>query len=110
MNFRRVTFICGRAGVCALGAVVAKNAGDERLLDSYLTQFKEVPTFRSCSLYSFGSYLLKSIHGFLVTLDRRSNFQVICHTSCCMGEQGSCGPVHFSINILVKKPYLLAAW
>uniref|UniRef100_A0A2C9W6I8 LanC-like protein GCR2 n=1 Tax=Manihot esculenta TaxID=3983 RepID=A0A2C9W6I8_MANES len=41
MNFRRVTFICGRAGVCALGAVVAKHAGDERLLDSYLTQFKE---------------------------------------------------------------------
>ncbi|KAF2285997.1 hypothetical protein GH714_009579 [Hevea brasiliensis] len=37
----RVTFICGHAGVCALGAVVAKHAGDERLLDRYLTQFKE---------------------------------------------------------------------
>jgi hypothetical protein len=38
----RVTFICGRAGVCALGAVIAKHAGDERLLDYYLRQFKEV--------------------------------------------------------------------
>ncbi|TXG67056.1 hypothetical protein EZV62_008331 [Acer yangbiense] len=39
---RRVTFICGRAGVCALGAVLAKHAGDERLLNHYLTQFKEI--------------------------------------------------------------------
>uniref|UniRef100_A0A2N9IIM2 LanC-like protein GCR2 n=1 Tax=Fagus sylvatica TaxID=28930 RepID=A0A2N9IIM2_FAGSY len=39
----RVTFICGRAGVCALGAVTAKHAGDERLLERYLRQFKERP-------------------------------------------------------------------
>ncbi|CAL1352838.1 unnamed protein product [Linum trigynum] len=38
----RVTFICGRAGVCALGAVTAKHAGDERLLNHYLTQFKQI--------------------------------------------------------------------
>ncbi|KAK3427028.1 hypothetical protein EUGRSUZ_F03336 [Eucalyptus grandis] len=38
----RVTFICGQAGVCALGAVVAKHSGDERLLDHYLTRFKEI--------------------------------------------------------------------
>ncbi|KAM7252163.1 hypothetical protein ACFE04_024046 [Oxalis oulophora] len=38
----RVTFICGRAGPCALGAVVAKHLGDERLLNHYLTQFKEI--------------------------------------------------------------------
>ncbi|GKV42490.1 hypothetical protein SLEP1_g49885 [Rubroshorea leprosula] len=37
-----VTFICGRAGVCALGAVLAKLAGDEKLLDHYLTQFKQI--------------------------------------------------------------------
>ena len=37
-----MTFICGRAGVCALGAVTAKHAGDERLLEHYLRQFKEV--------------------------------------------------------------------
>lgn len=37
-----MTFICGRAGVCALGAVVAKHAGDERLLERYITQLKEV--------------------------------------------------------------------
>ncbi|KAE8125773.1 hypothetical protein FH972_020547 [Carpinus fangiana] len=38
----RVTFICGRAGVCALGAVIAKHSGDERLLERYLTKFKEI--------------------------------------------------------------------
>ncbi|CAN0914034.1 LanC-like protein GCR2 [Linum grandiflorum] len=37
-----VTFICGRAGVCALGAVVAKHSGDERLLEYYLTQFHQI--------------------------------------------------------------------
>lgn len=37
-----MTFICGRAGVCALGAVLAKHAGDQRLLDHHLTKFKEV--------------------------------------------------------------------
>lgn len=37
-----MTFLCGRAGVCALGAVAAKHAGDESLLDYYLKQFKEV--------------------------------------------------------------------
>lgn len=37
-----MTFICGRAGVYALGAVLAKHASDKRLLDRYLTQFKEV--------------------------------------------------------------------
>lgn len=30
-----MTFICGRAGVCALGAVIARHSGDERLLDYY---------------------------------------------------------------------------
>ncbi|XP_050219717.1 lanC-like protein GCR2 isoform X2 [Mercurialis annua] len=39
---RHVTFICGRAGVYALGAVVAKYADDPRLLDYYLKQFKEI--------------------------------------------------------------------
>ncbi|CAN1159859.1 LanC-like protein GCR2 [Linum perenne] len=38
----RVTFICGRAGVCALGAVTAKHAGSERLLDYYITQFNKI--------------------------------------------------------------------
>ncbi|XP_021754822.1 lanC-like protein GCR2 [Chenopodium quinoa] len=39
---KNVTFICGRSGICALGAVVAKQAGDEQLLDHYLTQFKQI--------------------------------------------------------------------
>ncbi|CAJ2655024.1 unnamed protein product [Trifolium pratense] len=39
---RDVTFICGRAGVCALGAVAAKHAGDDESLRYYLTQFLKI--------------------------------------------------------------------
>ncbi|XP_065862131.1 lanC-like protein GCR2 [Euphorbia lathyris] len=48
----RVTFICGRAGVYALGAVIAKHAGDEWLLDHYLTQFRgiKLPSDLPCEL------------------------------------------------------------
>lgn len=41
-RIRHVTFICGRAGVCALGAVVAKHVGDDVLLRHYLNSFREV--------------------------------------------------------------------
>lgn len=37
-----MTFICGRAGVCALGAVAAKLTGDSQLQDRYLARFHEV--------------------------------------------------------------------
>jgi hypothetical protein len=37
-----VTFICGRGSVCALGAVAAKHAGDNKLLSYYLAKFKEI--------------------------------------------------------------------
>ncbi|KAL6975818.1 LanC-like protein gcl2, variant 2 [Sarracenia purpurea var. burkii] len=39
---RDVTFICGRAGVCALGAVAANHFGDDELLSYYLEQFKKI--------------------------------------------------------------------
>ncbi|KAL8492011.1 hypothetical protein ACS0TY_023567 [Phlomoides rotata] len=39
---RDVTFMCGRAGICALGAVVAKHMGEDQLLDYYLSQYKEI--------------------------------------------------------------------
>ncbi|WZY96837.1 hypothetical protein YC2023_069166 [Brassica napus] len=38
----RVTFVCGRAGVCALGAVAAKLTGDSQLQDRYLARFHEI--------------------------------------------------------------------
>ncbi|CAA7013773.1 unnamed protein product [Microthlaspi erraticum] len=38
----RVTFICGHAGVCALGAVAAKHIGDDQLQERYLTRFHEI--------------------------------------------------------------------
>lgn len=39
---RDVTFLCGRAGVCVVGAVAAKHMGDDKLFDYYLSQFKEI--------------------------------------------------------------------
>ncbi|XP_063949545.1 lanC-like protein GCR2 [Daucus carota subsp. sativus] len=38
----RVTFLCGQAGVYALGAVVAMHSGDEQLLCHYLSRFREI--------------------------------------------------------------------
>ncbi|KAI3736172.1 hypothetical protein L6452_15706 [Arctium lappa] len=37
-----VSFLSGRAGVCALGAVVAKHQGNEQMVDYYLNQFKKI--------------------------------------------------------------------
>uniref|UniRef100_A0A0E0R0Y3 Uncharacterized protein n=2 Tax=Oryza TaxID=4527 RepID=A0A0E0R0Y3_ORYRU len=37
-----LTFICGRAGVCALGAVIAKHCNDQLLLTHYLSSFDEI--------------------------------------------------------------------
>ncbi|GAB2277937.1 transcription factor [Dionaea muscipula] len=39
---KSVTFICGRSGVCALGAVVAKESHDDLLQEYYLNEFKEI--------------------------------------------------------------------
>ncbi|KFK40450.1 hypothetical protein AALP_AA3G374700 [Arabis alpina] len=39
---RDVTFICGRAGVCSLGAAAAKLSGEEDLLNYYLAQFRQI--------------------------------------------------------------------
>ncbi|XP_039137559.1 lanC-like protein GCL2 [Dioscorea cayenensis subsp. rotundata] len=55
-----VTFICGRAGVCALGAVVAKHTGDEALLNHYLKAFQEInlpPGVPNELLYGRAGYL-----------------------------------------------------
>nr|GEW58010.1 LanC-like protein GCL2 [Tanacetum cinerariifolium] len=41
-NSSVVSFLSGRAGVCALGAVVAKHQGNEQMVDYYLTQFKKI--------------------------------------------------------------------
>ncbi|KAI3504475.1 hypothetical protein L1887_25973 [Cichorium endivia] len=38
----RFTFICGQAGVSAIGAVVAKQSNDDHLFNHYLTRFREM--------------------------------------------------------------------
>ncbi|XP_071907091.1 lanC-like protein GCL2 isoform X2 [Coffea arabica] len=60
LHSRDVTFICGRAGVCALGAVVAKYLGYDQLLHYYLNHFKEIRLTRDLPdelLYGRAGYL-----------------------------------------------------
>ncbi|CAL5069035.1 unnamed protein product [Urochloa decumbens] len=55
-----VTFICGRAGVCALGAVVAKHAGDDAAVGRYLSSFNQIKIssrFPDELLYGKAGYL-----------------------------------------------------
>ncbi|CAI9102147.1 OLC1v1000369C1 [Oldenlandia corymbosa var. corymbosa] len=42
LDSRDVSFIYGRAGVCALGAVVAKSMKDEELMDNYVSKFRMI--------------------------------------------------------------------
>ncbi|KAL1562446.1 LanC-like protein gcl2 [Salvia divinorum] len=57
---RDVTFLCGRAGVCALGAVAAKHVNDCKLFDYYISQFKEIKPSKDLQdelLYGRAGYL-----------------------------------------------------
>lgn len=54
MDCRDVTFICGRAGVCALGAVAAKQGGDGESFSYYMAQFQKV-----LLIYYLTSFLFK---------------------------------------------------
>ncbi|MED6189513.1 LanC-like protein gcl2 [Stylosanthes scabra] len=42
LTSRDVTFLCGRAGVCAIGAVAAKLRGDDESLRYYLAHFQKI--------------------------------------------------------------------
>lgn len=100
-----MTFICGQAGVYALGAVVAKHSGDEQLCDYYLTKFKEVdiPALAT-PVFIFHHYVLFIVPHSGVSVDVnclslsvykcRLSFLKIFQMSCCMGELVSCGHVH----------------
>ncbi|CAN7047370.1 unnamed protein product [Brassica rapa subsp. trilocularis] len=58
---RDVTFICGRAGVCALGTAAAKRSGDQELLNYYLSQFRQF----CFSTFYIANELLYGIVGYL---------------------------------------------
>ena len=60
-----MTFICGRAGVCALGAVAAKHANDEALQSYYLSQLGEWPFY---SILCYFSYFCKKTNWLSVSI------------------------------------------
>ena len=90
-----MTFLCGRAGVCALGAVLAKHAGDEQLLNYYLVQFREVLYWHmlnnSCINWLLRTCLSVLTHG--LTYEYRLSFPEIFLMSCYMGELDTYGHV-----------------
>ncbi|XP_078427422.1 lanC-like protein GCL2 isoform X2 [Wolffia australiana] len=57
---RCVTFICGRAGVCAIGAVAAKYAGDDPAMNHFLSSFRSItlpPDVPNELLYGRAGYI-----------------------------------------------------
>ncbi|KAI6697359.1 hypothetical protein NL676_017478 [Syzygium grande] len=81
---RDVTFMCGRAGVCALGAVVAKHAGDTRSLTHYLNCFKEIKLSKSIP-----DELLYGRAGFLwacLFLDKHIGEGLLLHRPCVLWQ------------------------
>lgn len=94
-----MTFLCGQAGVCALGAVAAKHAGDDRLLGHYVTQFKEVVDFTEFYLPMMTFcpevyYPLFSLDCICFSRLSRLNCLVTCQMSYYMEKLGSYGPLH----------------
>ncbi|KAH9314050.1 hypothetical protein KI387_022677, partial [Taxus chinensis] len=58
-----ITFICGQAGVYALGAVAAKYSGNQHLQEHYLSLFKKIP--KRLESYDVPYELLYGKAGFL---------------------------------------------
>ncbi|CAH8255465.1 unnamed protein product [Arabidopsis lyrata] len=96
----RVTFICGHAGVCALGAVAAKHLGDNQLLDRYLARFRGIrlPSYLPYELlYGRAGYLWaclflnKHIGKDSVSSERmRSVVEEIFRAGRQLGNRGTC--------------------
>lgn len=97
---RDVTFLCGRAGVCALGAVVAKHAGDQQLLDYYLTQFKKIKLSRGLPdelLYGRAGFLWACLflnkhigEGTIPSTTTRQVVDDIISNGRALGKKGKC--------------------
>jgi hypothetical protein len=68
---RFLTFICGRAGVCALGAVIAKHCDDQLRVTQYLSSFDEVRLLISIVL-GLGVNLLLCVCNALLPRDCRT--------------------------------------
>ncbi|KAG7649427.1 LanC-like protein GCR2 [Arabidopsis thaliana] len=89
----RVTFICGYAGVCALGAVAAKCLGDDQLHDRYLARFRgayELLYGRAGYLWAC-LFLNKHIGQECVSSERmRSVVEEIFRAGRQLGNKGTC--------------------
>ncbi|GLT29724.1 hypothetical protein SLA2020_045700 [Shorea laevis] len=97
---RDVTFLCGRAGVYALGAVAAKHAGDQNLLNYYLTQFKEIKISRNLPnelLYGRAGFLWACVflnkhigEGTIPSATIRAVIDEIIKNGRAMAKKGGC--------------------
>ncbi|XVE49903.1 hypothetical protein DITRI_Ditri01bG0119100 [Diplodiscus trichospermus] len=102
---RDVTFLCGRAGVCALGAVAAKHAGGQELLNYYLTQFREIKLSRNLPdelLYGRAGFLWACLflnkhlgEGTIPSITTRAVVDEIIKSGRALGKKGGGSPLMF---------------
>ncbi|KAK8698625.1 hypothetical protein V6N13_114736 [Hibiscus sabdariffa] len=93
LSSRDVTFLCGRAGVCALGAVAARYAGNQELLNHYLTQFREIKLSRNLPdelLYGRAGYLWACLF-----LNKHLVVDEIIKNGRALGKKGGGSPLMF---------------
>ncbi|XWS63399.1 hypothetical protein CRYUN_Cryun06bG0093500 [Craigia yunnanensis] len=105
LSSRDVTFLCGRAGVCALGAVAAKHAGNQQLLNNYLTQFREIKLSRNLPdelLYGRAGFLWACLflnkhlgEGTIPSTTTRVVVDEIIKNGRALGKKGGGSPLMF---------------
>ncbi|KAK8568497.1 hypothetical protein V6N12_007046 [Hibiscus sabdariffa] len=108
LSSRDVTFLCGRAGVCALGAVAARYAGNQELLNHYLTQFREIKLSRNLPdelLYGRAGYLWACLflnkhlgEGTIPSTTKRAVVDEIIKNGRSLGKKGGGSPLMFEWN------------
>ncbi|KAG4165050.1 hypothetical protein ERO13_A13G056100v2 [Gossypium hirsutum] len=105
LSSRDATFLCGRAGVCALGAVAAKYAGNQESLNHYLTPFREIKLSRDLPdelLYGRAGFLWACLflnkhlgEGTITSTTTRAVVDEIIKNGRALGKKGGGSPLMF---------------
>ncbi|KAH1031184.1 hypothetical protein J1N35_043358 [Gossypium stocksii] len=105
LSSRDATFLCGRAGVCALGAVAAKYAENQELRNHYLTPFRQIKLSRDLPdelLYGRAGFLWACLflnkhlgEGTIPSTTTRAVVDEIIKNGRALGKKGGGSPLMF---------------
>ncbi|TYH33712.1 hypothetical protein ES332_D13G078000v1 [Gossypium tomentosum] len=105
LSSRDATFLCGRAGVCALGDVAAKYSGNQESLNHYLTPFREIKLSRDLPdelLYGRAGFLWVCFflnkhlgEGTIPSTTTRAVVDEIIKNGRALGKKGGGSPLMF---------------